>query len=100
MTTPGHELMSCDVSITKSERFDVALARLLKDHPDCKKEDKLILGRMLKGVHHLNQSNATYKLGKHCKQDFLGRWCALHGQGLQCLSRDVRNALGKDFYMI
>ena len=53
--------MSCDVNITKTQRVDLALL-------DGRESDALISSRTLRIVHHLNQSNCTYTLGKRCEE--------------------------------
>ena len=89
---------SADVAIVKCERFDVEMAKRLVEHPDTSKEVAAVLRRMLKEKVKLTYFDVNYKLGKDCKHEFLGRWCALRGVGLQNLPRDIRNALAHKYY--
>jgi len=70
--------MSCDVNITQTQRVDLALL-------DGRESDALIPSRTLRIVHHLNQSNCTYKLGKRCKKAFLSSLFAI-----LCILRTAR----------
>ena len=74
--------MSCDVNITQTQRVDLALL-------DGRESDALIPSRTLRIVHHLNQSNCIYKLGKRCKKAFLSRLFAI-----LCIQRTARHIVG------
>jgi hypothetical protein len=97
-TTTTVLLQSPDMSITKTEIFDVDFARQLADDKNIPKEEREKIRRYVKNRVRGNQHDTTYKLGRYCKHEFLGRFCALRGESLQCLGRDIRNALGNQFY--
>jgi hypothetical protein len=97
-TTTTVVLQSPDVSITKTEIFDVDFARQLADDKNIPKEEREKIRRYVKNRVRGNQHETTYKLGRYCKHEFLGRFCALRGESLQCLGKDIRNALGCQFY--
>lgn len=89
--------VSPDISIAKTERFDVSFARQLIDDVNIPDEDKLILKRMVKARVRGNELDVSYKLGKNCKE-YIGRFYALRGVGLQTLSKDLRSAVAGDYY--
>lgn len=91
-------LQSPDASITKTEIFDVDFARQIVDDKNQPKEEKDRLKRYLKNRVRGNQHETIYKLGKDCKHEFLGRFCALRGESLQSLGKDIRNALASQYY--
>lgn len=89
---------SPDISIAKTEVFDVDFARQIADDKNVPKSDRDALKRYIKNRVRGNQVDVIYKLGKDCKHEFLGRFCALRGIGLQTLGRDIRNAICRQFY--
>lgn len=98
VTTTNVVLQSPDISITKTEIFDVEMGRQIVDDKNQPKEERDRLKRYLKNRVRGNQHDTTYKLGKYCKHEALGRFCALRGESLQCLGKDIRNALAGSFY--
>lgn len=92
------DITSADVSITKTERFDVEFVKQLIDNPNILKEERDKLKRILKERVRGNELDVTYKLGKNCKHEYLGRLCSLRGLGLQNLQKDIRAALTSDYY--
>lgn len=92
------ETMSPDVSITKTEIFDIEFARQLLDDKNIPKDERDKIRRYVKNKVRGNQHDTTYKLGKYCKHEFLGRFCALRGESLQTFGKDIRNALASQFY--
>lgn len=100
MSTTATEIttQSPDVSILKTEIFDVDYARQLVDDKNIPKEERDKLKRYLKNRVRGNQHDTTYKLGKNMKHEFLGRFCALRGESLQDMSRDIRSALALPYY--
>ena len=98
-TTTDTELMlSPDTSITKTEVFDVDFARWIVENKSIPKDDRMLVSRYLKNRVRGNEHDTTYKLGKHCKGEFLGRFCAIRSESLQCFPRDIRNALAHKYY--
>ena len=97
-TTTNVVLQSPDISITKTEIFDVDFARQIVDDKNVPKEERDKIKRYVKNRVRGNQHDTTYKLGKYCKHEALGRFCALRGESLQCLGKDIRNALAGSFY--
>lgn len=89
---------SPDISITKTELFDVEFARWIVENKAIPKDDRTMVSRYLKNRVRGNEHDTTYKLGKLCKGEFLGRFCAIRGESLQCFSRDIRNALAMKYY--
>jgi len=89
-----------DVSITKTEVFDVDFARWLTELKDGEitKDERTAIRRILKGRFDGNKHTATYKLGKDLKHADTGRFIAVRGDGLQGLSRDCRAALAQRYY--
>lgn len=98
METITETELSSDISYTKTEIFDVEFARQLLENKDIVKEDRDKLRRYVKGSERGNKHVTTYKLGKNCKHDFLGRLIALKGESLQCLSKEIRNAIARQYY--
>ena len=97
------ELYSPDTSITKCEVFDVDFAKQLLDDKGICKEEKEKLKRYFKNKKYDSKTNqyyheTTYKLGKHCKHEFLGRLCAMRGESLQALGKNIRNAISGYYY--
>jgi hypothetical protein len=90
--------VSPDISLSKTELFDVEFAKQLSAHPQILKEEKEKLKRMIKERVKGNELDITYKLGKNCKHEFLGRFCSLRGLGLQNLQKDIRSAIAQEFY--
>jgi hypothetical protein len=93
------EVASPDVSILKTCVFDVEFAQQLVDNPSITKDERDKLRRILKEKKQGNQLETHYKLGKNCKHEFLGRWCAIRGFGLQSLQHDIRAALSAKHYI-
>lgn len=91
-------ILSPDFSISKMEDFDVDFARQLADDKNIPKEERDKIRRYIKNKSQGNKHETTYKLGKNCKHEFLGRLCALKSDSLQCLGKDIRNALASEFY--
>jgi hypothetical protein len=97
-------LVSPDTPVMKTEIFDVEFARQLVDDKNLNKEERDKLRRYIKNSKYPSDNtfgmlhDTTYKLGKDCKHEFLGRLCALRGESLQGFSRQVRNALAQQFY--
>lgn len=89
---------SPDISITKTEVFDVDFARWIVENKSIPKEDRMLVSRYLKNRIRGNEHDTTYKLGKHCKGAFLGRFCAIRSESLQCFPRDIRSALAMKYY--
>lgn len=87
-----------DVAIVKQEVFDVDFARWIIDNKDIGKDDRDAVRRLYKNRTNGNQHVTNYKLGKDIKHADVGRWCALRGEGLQCVSRDCRAALAQRYY--
>lgn len=87
-----------DITYTKEEVFDVDFARQLVSNKGLAKEERRLLQRYLKERVDGNKRNVQYKLGKYVKHDGIGRLCAVGGESLQCLSRDIRGALAKPYY--
>lgn len=96
--TLGENDVSPDVSITKTEVFDVDFAKQIVDDKNIPKEEREKLKRILKNRVRGNQHDTTYKRGKHCKHEYVGRMCALRGEGIQGLQKDIRNAITQDYY--
>lgn len=97
-TMVATELLSPDTAVMKTEVFDVDFARQLIDDKSIPKEERDKLRRYVKNRVRGNQHDTTYKLGRHCKHEFQGRFCALRGESLQGLGKDIRNAIGGEFY--
>lgn len=93
-----HDGIVGDVTITKEELFDVDFARQIVANKQIAKEDRRILQRYLKGRIQGNRRTVTYKLGKHVKHEGIGRLCAVGGEGLQCIQRDIRGAMTRSYY--
>lgn len=88
-----------DVSITKTETFDVDFAKWIVENKDISDDDRKVVRRLYKERMDGNKHETKYKLGKDMKHtDFPGRLCAVRGAGLQCVSRDCRAALAQKFY--
>lgn len=91
------ETISSDFSILKVETFDIEFARQLVDDEFLAREEKDKLRRFIKNSIK-NTHETHYKLGKHLKNDLLGRLCAVRGEGLQTFQKDVRAAIAHDYY--
>jgi len=92
------DITSVDVSITKTEKFDVEFVKQLIDNPSVLKEEREKLKRIMKERVRGNELDIVYKLGKNCKHEYLGRLCSLRGLGLQNLQKDIRAALTSELY--
>ena len=95
-------LESCDITINKTELFDVNVMNwLITDaHREGKidNETQRRLKLYYKNAKNGNEASVQYVLGKKLKHEFLGRWCAVKGLGLQNFWKDIRNALANRFY--
>lgn len=98
LTTTEVQLFSPDWSVTKTEEFDVDFARQLQEDKSIPKDDRERLRKYLKNRECGNKHQTTYKLGRHLKHEFLGRLCAVRGESLQGMSRDIRSALAAPYY--
>ena len=91
-------VQSPDVCIQKEEVFDVDMAQWILNNKDISKDERDAVRRLLKSRVNGNKHITDYKLGKDIKNEMLGRFCAVKGEGLQCLSRECRNALAGKYY--
>jgi hypothetical protein len=101
MTTTGSLTLTTagpDLSISKTEVFDVDMARWILDNKDISKDERDAVRRLYKGRTNGNQHVTHYKLGKDLKHEDVGRFVAMKGAGLQCVSRDCRAALAQRYY--
>ena len=89
---------SPDMAVVKTEVFDLEFATQLKDNAELLKEDRDKLRRYLKQRKNGNANEITYKLGRYCKHEHLGRLTAVGGLGLQCFQKDIRSALAERYY--
>lgn len=94
----GTEVFSPDWSVTKTEEFDVDFAKQLVEDKCLPKDERDKLRKYYRNREQGNKHQTTYKLGRHLKHENLGRLCALRGESLQGLSRDVRAALAGPYY--
>jgi hypothetical protein len=92
-------VVSPDKCISKIEVVDTEFLRQLSVNPDVEKDERTKLKRILKSLKKGNQLEVLYKLGKHCKHNDLGRWIALQGNGLQAISKQIRNAIASANYI-
>jgi hypothetical protein len=90
--------VSPDISLCKTEIFDVEFAKQLAQLANVQKEEREKLKRMIKERVKGNQLDITYKLGKNCKHEFLGRFCSVRGLGLQGIHKDIRSAIAQEYY--
>jgi len=91
------ESVSTDISVLKTEVFDIEFARQLIDDDFISREEKDKIRRYLKNSIK-NEHQTYYKLGKHLKNDYLGRLCAVRGESLQTFEKNVRGALASSYY--
>ena len=91
-------MQSPDLCIQKEEVFDVDMANYIIDNKDISKDERDAVRRIVKARVNGNKHITDYKLGKDIKHEFLGRFCAVKGIGLQCLSRECRAALAQKYY--
>jgi hypothetical protein len=89
--------LSPDLSITKTELFNVDMAYYLKGQPIGAPAKKVITA-MSKGKSKGNQWDVNYVLGRKIKNEFTGRMIAKRSIGLQGLEHDIRGALARDYY--
>ena len=89
---------SPDFAVVKTEVFDLDFASQLKDNAELLKDDRDRLRRYIKQRKNGNTNQITYKLGRYCKNELLGRLTAVGGIGLQCLQKDIRAALAERYY--
>jgi len=87
-----------DVCIQKTEEFDVDFAQWIVENKDISKLERDAVRRLIKERVRGNRHETTYKLGKDVKHEDLGRFHAVRGTGLQCLSRECRSALAQRYY--
>lgn len=93
---------SPNLSISKTEMFDVNMAKYILAQP-IDDEDKKKLRKMIKSKERGCYLTINYILGKKSKQNkygkqYLGRVVPQGNFGLQTLSGDIRRALAKPFY--
>jgi len=87
-----------DVAIFKVEEFDADFAQWILNNKDISKDERDAVRKIYKNRVRGNKHETSYKLGKDIKHEFLGRFVAVGGRGLQSLSRDCRSALAQKFY--
>lgn len=98
-TTTLTQMAGPDVCVLKpDEEFDVDFAQWILTNKDISEDERKAVRRLFKGRERGNKHKTTYKLGKDIKHEDLGRWVAVGGKGLQCLSRDCRAALAQKYY--
>lgn len=91
-------VQSPDVCVQKEEVFDVDFAHWIVGNKDISRDERDAVKRLMKGRVNGNKHLTDYKLGKDIKNEMLGRFCAVKGEGLQCLSRECRAALAGKYY--
>jgi len=99
-TTTATEMavvVSPDISITKTEKFNSSRLAQLLNNPSITPDDRAILRAIKSGTRNLCYFDVTYKLGKSVKMEAIGRYYPIKGGG-QSLSRDIRAALYGEFY--
>jgi hypothetical protein len=99
-TTTATEMavvVSPDISITKTEKFNSSRLAQLLNNPSTTADDRTILRAIKSGTRNLCYFDVTYKLGKSVKMEAIGRYYPIKGGG-QSLSRDIRAALYGEFY--
>lgn len=94
----ANSIISQDVSISKIEIFDVSMAKYISSLDGIDNEDKKKVKKMVKEKFEGNKVQIHYQLAGKAKSEFSGRFVPKPFYGLQTLSRDIRNALGKNFY--
>ena len=87
-----------DVCVQKTEEFDMDFAQWIVENKDISKLERDAVRRLMKERVRGNKHETTYKLGKDVKHEDLGRFHAVRGVGLQCLSRECRAALAQRYY--
>lgn len=90
------------MTISKTEVYDVNECKRIESL-DIDNEDKKKLKKMIKGRIEGNKLVIHYQLGKNAKRapyakGYMGRVFPDGNYGLQTLSKDIRGALGKDYY--
>lgn len=90
-------VVSPDISITKTEKFNSSRLAQLLNNPSTTADDRTILRAIKSGTRNLCYFDVTYKLGKSVKMEAIGRYYPIKGGG-QSLSRDIRAALYGEFY--
>jgi len=104
MTTHSFILTSAlsgkEQAFPKTEKVDLEYLDFFLNNPDIAKEEKMKLRSWKKLIEKGCYVPILYKLGKSVKpsDELLGRLTALKGIGLQCFSRDIRNALAHRIY--
>lgn len=97
-----NELIQPNFSISKTEMFDITMAKYIVSQP-IDNEDKKKLKKMIKNKEKGCYLNIHYILGKKSKQnkygkEYMGRIVPQGNYGLQTLYADIRNALAMPFY--
>ena len=87
-----------DVAIVKLEEFDADFAQWILNNKDISKDERDAVRKLWKNRVRGNKHETSYKLGKDVKHEFVGRFVAVGGRGLQSLSRDCRSALAQKYY--
>lgn len=87
-----------DVCALKTERFDPDVARAILENKNISTDERAAVRRLFKNRKDGNKHETRYKLGKDIKHEDVGRFHAVGGEGLQCLSRDCRAALAQRYY--
>jgi hypothetical protein len=87
-----------DMSILKTEEFDVDFAQWIVNNKDISKDERDAVRKLLKDRRNGNKHETSYKLGKDIKHEDLGRFIAVRTTGLQWLSRECRGALAQKYY--
>lgn len=85
------------VEIVKTEDYDVNAMRFLLGHPDVGADDKRKLEKLSRGSKN-GRKNITYTTYSGFGINSVGRYYVKNENGLQCLSKDCRNALARKLY--
>jgi hypothetical protein len=91
-------VVSPDLSITKTERFDNNRLLQLLANLSLPSTEKTKLRGLKNGAHNFCYYTTSYKYGNTSKIEHLGRFYVCKGIGAQSLTRDVRNALYGEYY--
>ena len=67
-----------DMSVLKTEIFDVEMATQLMNDKNIPKQERDKIRRINQNKRKGNQHDVSYILGKNCKNDGLGRLCIFH----------------------
>ena len=90
--------MSFDVSISKTEIFDLDMANELVRNENIGKDELAKLRSYIRRRVRGRYNEISYVLGIKSKTSMLGRFVAKGGVGLQMLPHDIRSALAKPYY--